>query len=240
MMLLVTCTGSLADVPERGEVLVSAAASLSDGFGALEAAFEAEHPGVDVILNLGASSTLREQIAEGAPVDVFAPASVDIMQAVVDAGMVLGEPQVFALNRLQIAVPAGNPAGVSGLDDFDRPELWLGLCNAAVPCGSLARQVLARAGVDPAIDTEEPDVRALLSKVASGELDAGIVYASDVVAAGETVEGIEIPAEANVTAKYPIALLVKAPNLPGATAWVEFVLSPPGREVLIENGFTVP
>lgn len=223
-----------------GEVLVSAAASLTDAFAAVEAEFEAANPGMDVVLNLGPSSGLREQILEGAPVDVFASANRSNMEQMVEAGQVAGEPQVFALNRLAIAVPAGNPAGITGLDDFGRDDLLIGLCAEAVPCGGFAREALARAGVTPAIDTDEPDVRALLTKIETGELDAGITYVTDVFAAGGGVEGLDIPEDENVVAEYPIAALAGAPNPEGAAAFVDFVLSEPGQSILIDHGFQAP
>ena len=230
--------GTLSD--SSGDVLVSAAASLTDAFTAIEAAFEREHPDIDVILNLGGSSALREQIIEGAPADVFASANAANMDAVVDEGVVVGEPQVFARNLLQIAVPAGNPAGISGLDDFSREDLLIGLCAEAVPCGVFARESLANAGVVASIDTNEPDVRALLTKIEAGELDAGITYVTDVASTGGTVVGIDIPPSVNVVAEYPIAVLSTAPNGAGAVKLVAFILSEDGRAVLAANGFGTP
>lgn len=223
-----------------GTVLVMAAASLSDGLGEVAEAFEAEHPGLAVQLNLAGSSSLREQILGGAPADVFASANLSNMEQVVQAGEVVGEPQVFAANLLQIAVPAGNPGGVTGLDDFARSELLIGLCSEGVPCGDLAREALANAGVDASIDTNESDVRALLTKIAADELDAGIVYLTDVRAAGELVEGVDITSEHNVVALYPIARLVSGPNPVAAEAFVAFVLSEQGRSILAAHGFAAP
>ena len=223
-----------------GEVLVSAAASLTDAFVDIEAAFEATHPKVDVILNLGGSSSLREQILEGAPVDVFASANASNVARVVDEGLVAGAPQVFARNLLQIAVPSGNPAGISGLEDFDRQDLLIGLCAEAVPCGAFARQALENAQVTAAIDTNEPDVRALLTKIEAGELDAGITYVTDVASTGGGVDGIEIPIDVNAVAEYPIATLVDAPNPGAAAAFVAFVISDEGRSILESHGFGTP
>jgi len=249
--LALACGNPAADAPAtrgageagpalEGKVLVSAAASLRDAFAEIERAFEAANPGADVVLNLGSSSTLRAQIQEGAPVDVFASADVSNMAQVAAAGGVAGEPRVFARNRLVIAVPKGNPAGARGLQDFARKELLLGLCAAEVPCGAFARQALARAGVVPAIDTNEPDVRALLTRVDLGELDAGITYVTDVVSSRGRVEGIEIPEEHNVVAEYPIAVLASAPNPEAAAAFVAFVLSDEGQAILRKHGFVVP
>lgn len=223
-----------------GELLVSAAASLANAFAEIETSFEAAQPGVNVVLNLGGSSALRTQILEGAPVDVFASADVGNMNRVVEAGEVSGEPRVFARNRLRIAVPVGNPGGVAGLDDFGDERLLLGLCTSGVPCGDFAREVLARAGVVAALDTNEPDVRALLTKIELGELDAGITYVTDVTSAGGRVEGIDIPDELNVLADYPIAVLTGAQNPRAGEAFVGFVLSDEGRGILAKHGFTLP
>jgi molybdate transport system substrate-binding protein len=223
----------------EGELLVSAAASLTDAFGEIETAFEDANPGVDVVLNLGASSALREQILEGAPTDVFASANNSNMDQVVEAGEA-SAPEIFVTNLLQIAVPAGNPGGVTGLADFANEELFIGLCEEGVPCGDFGREALASAGVTPSIDTNEPDVRALLTKVEAGELDAGIVYVTDVLSTEGAVEGIEIPDEDNVVAEYPIAALTNAPNPVAAAAFVAFVLSDDGQAILASYGFSTP
>jgi molybdate transport system substrate-binding protein len=220
----------------RGEVLVSAATSLSEAFADVEEAFEADNPEVDVILNLAASSALREQIMEGAPVDVFASANTANMDRVTDAGEV-HESTIFARNSLQIAVPAGNPGSLTGLEDFADELLLIGLCAEHVPCGDFARLALANAGVMPSIDTDEPDVKALLTKIEAGELDAGIVYITDVLSAGSAVQGVDIPPAVNVAADYPIAVLTNAPNPGAATAFVRFVLSEEGQGIMKTNGF---
>jgi molybdate transport system substrate-binding protein len=222
-----------------GDLTVFAAASLTDVFDEIGAAFEEANPGVGVELNYGPSSGLREQILEGAPADVFASANPSNMDQVVEAGAA-GAPEVFATNVLQIVVPAGNPGGITGLDDFADPDLLIGLCAEEVPCGDLGRAALAAAGVTPEADTDEADVRALLTKVGSGDLDAGIVYRTDVRAAGGAVEGVDIPAEGNVTATYPIAALTDAGDAGLAEAFVAFVLSGEGREVLAGHGFGRP
>ncbi len=225
--------------PITGTILVFAAASLTDAFADIEQAFETEYPGTDVQLNLAGSSGLREQILEGAPVDVFASANEANMTRVAEAEGTAGPAQVFARNRLQIAVPAGNPAGVRDLADFERDELLIGLCAEEVPCGQFAREALDAAGIDASLDTNEPDVRALLTKLGAGELDAGIVYVTDVSSGDGLVEGIDIPAAVNIEADYPIAPLASAPNPGGATAFVAFVLSPDGQGILRRYGFDV-
>ena len=224
----------------EGPVLVFAAASLSDAFAGMAVAFETANPGVDIELNLAGSSSLREQILEGAPADVFASADEATMSVISENGLVAEPAEVFATNQLQIAVPAGNPGAVSGLEDFADDDLLNGLCAAGVPCGDFARQVLANAGVDAAIDTNEPDVRSLLTKIAADELDAGIVYLTDVAITDGEVEGIEIPAEVNVQATYPIAELAGSTNQAGAEAFVTFVLSAEGQAIMTGHGFLAP
>ncbi|MEA3501420.1 MAG: molybdate ABC transporter substrate-binding protein [Actinomycetota bacterium] len=237
-LLLSACgtTGNTA----ADEILVSAASSLTEAFTEMESAFESANPEIDVVLNTGGSSALREQILAGAPADVFASANTANMDRIVDAGDVEGEPAIFARNRLEIAVPTGNPGGVTGLADFARDELLIGLCAESVPCGDYGRQALQNAGVTPAVDTEEPNVRALLTKIEVGELDAGIVYATDVASTKGGVDGVEVSDEDNVYAEYPIAVLAEAPNADGAANFVAFVLSDQGRSILADHGFALP
>jgi molybdate transport system substrate-binding protein len=233
-----TTTGAAASDLE-GTVTVFAAASLTDAFDEIDAAFEEANPDVTVEVNYGASSALREQILAGAPADVFASANTSNMDQVVDGGAA-EDPTNFVTNLLEIAVAAGNDAGVAGLDDFADADLLIGLCAEEVPCGEFGREALANAGVTPSIDTNEPDVRSLLTKIEAGELDAGIVYVTDVTSAGDAVEGIAIPDGDNVTATYPIAALTDAPNGDVADAFVEFVLSDEGQEILRSYGFGAP
>jgi molybdate transport system substrate-binding protein len=223
-----------------GDITVYAAASLTEAFGEAADQFEGEHPGVQVELNVAASSALREQILAGAPADVFASANTSNMDQVVAADAVEGAPEIFARNELEIVVPAGNEAEVEGLDDFADADLLIGLCAEEVPCGQFGRQALANAGVTPSIDTNEADVRALLAKVQSGDLDAGLVYQTDVLAGGDEVEGVEVPDGFNVVADYPIAPLSASASPDVAAAFVEFVLSPDGQHILASFGFESP
>jgi molybdate transport system substrate-binding protein len=223
----------------EGDITVFAAASLTDAFTELGTTFESENPDASVEFNFGASSALREQILAGAPADVFASANPSNMDQVVESGAA-SDPQDFATNFLEIAVPAGNEAEVIGLDDFANADLLIGLCAEEVPCGEFGREALTNAGVTPSIDTNEPDVRSLLTKIEAGDLDAGIVYVTDVMAAGDTVEGVEIPAADNVVATYPIAALTGAANPDTADAFVEFALSHQGQELLQSYGFDSP
>jgi molybdate transport system substrate-binding protein len=234
MALLVAACGD--DASAEGAVTVFAAASLTDAFGELGSAFEEANPGATVEFNFAASSALREQIIAGAPADVFASANTSNMDQVVEAGEA-EDPVPFVENQLQIAAPAGNEAGVTGLADFSDPDLLIGLCAEEVPCGEFGREALANAGVTPSIDTNEPDVRSLLTKIEAGELDAGIVYRTDVLSAGDAVEGIDIPEEDNVLAIYPIAALAGSANAEAAQAFVDFVLSDEGQAILATYGF---
>lgn len=231
-------TGSSAD-ELGGTVTVFAAASLTDVLTDLGGRFEADHPGVDVQFNFAGSSALATQITQGAPVDVFASANEAQMAVVSDAGLA-DDPQVFAANVLQIAVPAGNPAGVTGLADLAREELTIAVCAPQVPCGAAAEEVFAAAGVTAAPDTYEEDVRAALTKVELGEVDAALVYTTDVTAAGDSVEGIDVPEAEQAVNDYPIAVLADAPNPGAAAALVELVRSGEGRQALADAGFRTP
>jgi len=241
VLALVACgdDGSTEPAGQEVTVTVFAAASLTDAFDTIADAYEDAHAATKVTLSYAGSSALRAQILEGAPADVFASANESNMDQVVDGGAA-EDPEVFVENELQVVVPAGNPGRVTGLSAFADPDLLVGLCAEEVPCGELARAALAKAGVTPSIDTNEPDARALLTKVEAGEIDAGIVYRTDVLAAGEAVEGIEIPAEQNVIASYPIAVLTDAPEPDAAAEFVAFVLSDAGLAILGELGFTIP
>lgn len=237
VLTLLTATSCGGGSSEVETVFVSAAASLTDAFTEIETAFERTQPDVDVLLNLGGSSTLREQILEGAPADVFASANTSNLDQVIDGVDDAGAPVIFARNLLQIAVPPGNPAGVTGLGDFDEEDLLIGLCAEPVPCGVFAREALHNAGIVPAVDTNEPDVRALLTKIEAGELDAGITYVTDVAATEGSAEGVDIPEQQNVIAEYPVAVVSQNPN---AVLFVDFVLSDEGQSILREYGFIAP
>jgi molybdate transport system substrate-binding protein len=159
---------------------------------------------------------------------------------VTDEGLADGDPAVFAANVLQIAVADGNPAGITGLEDFTRGDLALALCAPEVPCGSAAADVFAAAGLTPEPDTYEEDVRAALTKVEIGEVDAALVYASDVVSAGDGVEGIAFPEAEDAVNRYPICVLADAPNPAAAEAFVALVQSDRGQRALGDAGFRAP
>jgi molybdate transport system substrate-binding protein len=162
------------------------------------------------------------------------------MDVVAGAGAVAGEPVTFATNRLEIAVEAGNPKGIDGLGDLARGDLKVVLAAEEVPAGRYAREALDAAGVAVTPASLETDVRAVLSKVALGEADAGIVYASDVVAAGDSVAGVEIPDEHNVIASYPAATVATAPNARAANAFVSYLMTEQARAMLQDHGFSRP
>ncbi|MFG3619185.1 molybdate ABC transporter substrate-binding protein [Nocardia sp. NPDC047654] len=225
---------------ESGTVTVFAAASLTETFGELGKQFEAAHPGVEVVFSFGASSALAEQIGQGAPADVFASAAPKNMQQVRDKGSVTATPVTFVRNRLEIAVPKGNPGHITGLADFGRPEPKLALCAQQVPCGAAAETVFRTAGITPQPDTREQDVRAVSTKVILGEVDAALVYRTDVEAAGDKVEGIDFPESAEAINDYPIAPLAHAPNAATAAAFVEFVTSERAESVFAAAGFDTP
>jgi len=222
-----------------GTVTVFAAASLQQAFTTLGQQFEAAHPGTKVVLNFGPSSALATQVTAGAPADVYASASTRNMDQVVNAAAATS-PTDFASNTMEIAVPANNPAGVIGLSDLVKPAVKVALCQAAVPCGATAAKVFTNAKIAVTPVTQEIDVKAVLTKVTLGEVDAGVVYVTDVRAAGGKVKGIQIPANVNASTAYPIATLTKAPNKVTAVAFTEYVLSEDGARVLSADGFAKP
>ena len=223
-----------------GEVVVFAASSLTEAFGRLGREFEAAHPGVTMTFSFAGSSELGPQIVSGAPADVFAAASPTTMEDVVKAGAVAGRPVPFAKNRLEIAVPPGNPGNVTGLDDFARPELKIAVCAPEVPCGEAAQEAFDLGNVEAQPDTFEQEVKGVVTKVELGEVDAGMVYRTDVRAAGDQVEGIEFPEAAQAINDYQIATLADAPNPDAAKAWMRYVLSPHGQKALANAGFQLP
>ena len=222
-----------------GTVNVFAAASLKEAFTKLGQQFEAAHPGSKVVFNFGPSSGLATQINAGAPADVFASASTKNMDQVVTTGSA-ASPTNFASNIMEIAVPPKNPAGVTQLSDLAKPAVKVALCQKAVPCGATAEKVFTNAKLTVTPVTEEVDVKSVLAKVRLGEVDAGVVYVTDVLAAGDKVKGIEIPTHVNASTKYPIATLTKAPNKATAQAFTDYVLSPDGASVLTAAGFAKP
>jgi molybdate transport system substrate-binding protein len=218
------------------EVLnVFAASSLTEAFEELGATFEHENPDVDVKFNFLSSSDLAAQIEQGSPADVFASADEPSMERVEDAGVTSEAPEVFAHNELTIVVPPDNPAGIDGLEDLTAEDLVISLCNEACPAGRYASRIFDNAGIEVVVDSLESEVKAVVTRVALGEADAGIAYVTDVEAAEGDVEGVAIPGNYNVQATYPIAALKDAPQ--AARSFVDLVLSRRGQGVLSEHGF---
>lgn len=219
---------------------VFAAASLTSTFQQLEQEFEAANPGTDVTLNFAGSSTLAQQIDQGAPADVFASADRTNMTKVTDAGNQQGEPVVFATNTLQIAVAPQNPKAVAALADLTRPDLRTVVCAPQVPCGSATEKVERAAGVDIRPVSEEQDVKAVLQKVTTGNADAGLVYRTDVAASDGQAHGVDFAQASGAVNEYPITVLRNARNPDLARTWVDFVTGDQGRRVLEEAGFGAP
>lgn len=224
----------------EGTVTVFAAASLTAAFTEIGDAFMTEYPEAEVVFNFAASSELVTQIGEGAPADVFASADQNNMTKLTDADGNASEPEVFARNLLQIIVGPGNPTGITGVADLANEDLIVVTCAPEVPCGKYAAEIFANAGVTVTPKSLEENVKAVVSKVTLGEADAGIVYRTDVIAAGADAVGVEIPEDVNVVAEYPVVVTKDAPNADGAQAFIDVVLSEQGRTILDSYGFLAP
>ena len=229
--------GDGGDGGGRATLTVFAAASLTTAFEQLAEDFEAEQDGVQVELNFGGSSDLVAQIQEGAPADVFASADTAIMDKLVDAGLAGQDPQDFAANTLQIVTPRENPAGVETFADLAQDGLNLVVCAPEVPCGAAALRAADVVGVTLSPVSEEQSVADVLAKVTSGEADAGLVYVTDVRAAGDSVQGIAFPEASEAVNTYPITTVEGSDEPTLAEAFVELVLSGAGQAVLREAGF---
>ncbi len=225
--------------PAERTLTVFAAASLTESFEQLAEDFERDHPGTDVVLNLAGSPALAQQLVSGARADVFAAASEEAAQVVVDAGLA-DAPIVFATNGLALVVPTGNPGGVAGLDDLARVDLAIALCDPVVPCGAASARALAAAGVDARPDTLEQDVKAVLTKVVLGEADAALVYVTDARAAGDDVATIDVLGLSAERNSYPVLALTDAAQPDLAAEWIALLTGPEGRAVLAEAGFDEP
>jgi molybdate transport system substrate-binding protein len=233
-------TSGSSSTTVTGTVTVLAAASLTGTFTQIAKDFEATNPGTKVTFSFGASSTLAQQINQGAPADVFASASPTNMKQVSDAGGLSGQPTTFVKNQLVIAVPKGNPKNIGSLADLANPAVKVAECAAAVPCGAAATKAIAAANVKITPVTLEQDVKAALSKLTLGEVDAALVYRTDAISAGDKVQGVEFPESAQAINEYPIAVLKNAPNPGGAEAFQAFVLTDKELAVLTQAGFQKP
>ncbi|RKE22407.1 molybdate ABC transporter substrate-binding protein [Streptomyces sp. TLI_171] len=234
-----TSNSSASARPEvKGTVTVFAAASLKESFTELGKRFEAAYPGTTVTFNFGGSSALAQSIVSGAPADVFAAASPATMKTVSDAKLTGADPKVFVKNTLEIAVTKGNPKHIAGLKDLTGVKT--ALCAKEVPCGAAAVTALKAAGLNLTPATYEQDVKGALTKVELGEVDASLVYRTDVKADAAKIDGVDFPEAAQAVNDYPIAALAKAPNTNGAAAFLGYVGSADARRVLTEAGFQAP
>ena len=229
-----------SDADDSPTLTVYAAASLQAPLDELVEDFERSHDGVEVVVSYAGSSDLVAQLGQGAQADVLATADTATMDRAVAEDLVAGAPQVFATNTLTIAVPPGNPGGVTDLDDLARDDLSVVVCAPQVPCGAATRRLADLAGVRLSPDSEEQSVTDVLGKVASGEADAGLVYVTDVRAAGDRVEEVEVPEGRRVVNDYPVAVLADAREDDLAADLVDLLTGPTGRQTLERAGFGPP
>jgi molybdate transport system substrate-binding protein len=225
--------------PATGTITVFAAASLTGTFTQLGTQFDSAHPGDTVKFSFGPSSGLATQITSGAPADVFASAAPGNMQDVVSAGDA-SNPQDFAKNTMEVAVPPNNPAKVKSVNDLAKKSVKVAVCQPQVPCGVVAAEVFKNVGITVKPVTLQPDVKSVLTQVETGNVDAGMVYVTDVMAAGSKVKGVTIPANDNASTLYPIATVTSSKEKSIADAFVAYVLSPAGQSVLTAAGFEKP
>ena len=234
-------TTTAGNAAPSGSMTVLAASSLTKAFTALASQFESTHPGSKVSLNFASSSTLVEQIQNGAPADVFASADQKNMQKLQDAGDVAGTPSVFAKNQMEIAVAPGNPHHISTVADLAKSGLIVVLCASEAPCGKYADQLLTQDHVTLTPKSREVDAKSTLTKVQTGDADAAIVYVTDVKGASGKVDGVVVPAGQNVIATLPIAALKASKNAALAKEWVDFVTSSTNEKTLQDQyGFLAP
>ena len=227
-------TSSSPTTAAAGNLTVLAAASLSESFKELGTAFEAKHPGSKVTFSFDSSSALATQANNGAPADLFASADQANMKKVTDAGNATG-PKVFAHNKLAIIVAKGNPKKIKSLADFTKVSFVL--CAPEVPCGKYGAEALSKAAVKAQPKSLETNVKGVVTKVTSGEADAGIGYVTDAKAAAANAEGVEIPDAQNVVAEYPMAVLKQSPNSTLAKAFLDFIIGAEAQAVLAKYGF---
>lgn len=220
-----------------GSIIVAAASSLTEAFDTIKAQFTKSHPGTKITISYGASSDLATQITNGAPIDVFASASTTNMDDVKDEAI---NPVNFVTNTLEIATPPNNPAHITSVSDLAKPGVKVATCAPEVPCGVVASEVFKNAKITVKPVAEEEDVKSTLAAVESGEVDAGMVYVTDVRSAGDKVNGVAIPTVLNASTEYPIAALRSSKNPDLAKAFVAYVLSPAGKKALAADGFSAP
>lgn len=224
----------------EGDITVFAAASLSGAFNEIGDAFTKANPDAKVTFSFDASSALAQQITQGAPADVFASADTANMDKLTSEQLNGTAPVIFATNLLGVIVPKGNPAGITGVADLAKPDVKVVVCAPEVPCGKYASQIFESAGITVTPVSQEQNVKGVVTKVTAGEADAGIVYVTDVTAAGDSAQLVAIPADINVVAKYPIATLKASTNTEVDQAFIDFVLGPDGQKILADYGFMAP
>lgn len=234
-----TESGGAASSAE-GTLTVYAAASLTKSFDRLAEEFEAEHPGVDVMVDYGGSSGLVQRLQEGAQADVFASADERTMRRLIDSGSPTGEPVTFASNTLTLVVPAGNPADISGVEDLRQDGVKFVRCAPDVPCGAAADELEKANGIDVNPVSSELSVTDVLGKVTSGQADAGLVYVTDAKAAGDRVETIEVPHAQEIVNYYPVVTFPDSSNSTSATEFVDWLTSERGQKILRDEGFGSP
>jgi molybdate transport system substrate-binding protein len=233
-------SGSSSAQSTNRTLTVYAAASLKGTFSQLGATFEAAHPGTTVAFNFAGSADLVTQLQGGAPADVFASAETTNMAKATTDRLVAGQPMTFASNTLAIAVPANNPAAITTFADLANHNVKLVICSVEVPCGSAAQKVATATGVKLEPVSEESSVTDVLNKVETGEADAGLVYVTDVKAAGDKVKGIPFAESKKAVNEYPIAQLAASKNKDLGKAFVDLVTGPDGQKVLRDAGFARP
>jgi molybdate transport system substrate-binding protein len=234
-----TSSTSSSASASTGTITIFAAASLTGTFTQLGKQFEAAHPGDTVKFSFGPSSGLATQVTSGAPADVFASAAPANMDQVVSAGDA-SNPQTFAKNKMEVAVPPNNPAKVTSVNDLAKKSVKVALCQPQVPCGVAAAEVFKNVGITVKPVTLQTDVKSVLTQVELGNVDAGMVYVTDAMAAGTKVKGVTIPASENASTLYPIATISSSKHKSEAQAFVAYVLSPAGQKVLAAAGFEKP
>ena len=257
-LFLAACGGSTSSTTSTATTAaavttlnVFAAASLKESFNVIAAKYTRAHPNITIKLNFAGSQILEQQIASGAPADVFASADQTNMQKAVDAGLV-GNSQVFVKNRLTVIIPAANPGNINTLKDLSRKGVKIDIGAPAVPAGKYSLQVLAKmaqsSNYGPAYEnavkanfvSQETDVKAVVNKVQLGEVDAGFVYVTDVTAAvSNKIKMIDIPDNFNVIAQYPIAVTKSSVHSSDAQAFVQYILAPQGQAVLKQYHFII-
>jgi len=239
-------TGSSSNAPvpppaaAGGTLTVFAAASLTESFNALKTQFEAAHPGVRIKYNFAGSSALVQQLTQGAKADVFASADQANMDKATTGGVIDGQPTVFATNKLTIAVAPGNPKAIKSFADLAKDGTIVVVCAPQVPCGAAEQKVEKNTGVTLKPKSQEQDVKAVLTKVESGDADAGLVYVTDAATAGGKVDKVDFPETTGAINNYPIAVVKDAPQAALAKEFEDFVLSATGKTELAKVGFGAP